>query len=58
MKGGELELLGPKSEADDETDEVTGEDGLAEALETIVPTENKHAEFRGDSYHRVRAYET
>lgn len=57
MRGGELELLGTTAQV-----YPNGEDGdtekLPPALEIIVPEENMHAEFRGDSLHRVRAYET
>lgn len=56
MKGGELELLGSPDSVYGPGG-YTGE-GLAPALEKIVPKENMHAEFRGDSLHRVRAYET
>lgn len=54
MTGGELELLGTDEEA-----YPGGERGAeAPAKETITPRENLWAEFRGDSLHRVRAYET
>lgn len=57
MRGGELELLGTIAQAypDDGEDDTKN---MPPALEIIVPKENMHAEFRGDSLHRVRAYET
>lgn len=53
MKGGELELLG-----DRETAFPNEEENEPKAIEAIAPTHNLHAEFRGDSFHRVRGYAT
>lgn len=53
MEGGELELLGSHEEA-----HGTGRPSPAPALESVTPKHNLHAEFRGDSVHRVRGYAT
>lgn len=54
MTGGELELLGTQEEAYPDGEH----DAEAPVMEKIEPKENLWAEFRGDSLHRVRAYET
>lgn len=53
MEGGELELLGTHMEANG-----PGRPSPAPTLESITPRHNLHAEFRGDSVHRVRGYAT
>lgn len=53
MQGGQLELLG-----DMKRYMTVGEGQELSPVETIVPKLNLHAEFRGDSYHRVRGYAT
>jgi hypothetical protein len=60
MQGGQLEILGDRETAYKKTVEVDGEEQPVQpdAIETIVPKHNLHAEFRGDSYHRVRGYAT
>lgn len=53
MEGGELELLGNHEDV-----YGPGRPSPAPALERITPRHNLHAEFRGDSVHRVRGYAT
>lgn len=52
MQGGQLELLGNMTTYSDA-------DGVEPPpIDSVFPVHNLHAEFRGDSYHRVRGYAT
>lgn len=55
MTGGQLELLGDGETAYSDTNKNLTE---IPPLESIAPKLNLHAEFRGDSFHRVRGYAT
>lgn len=52
MQGGQLELIGNLTKYSE-----TGSDEPP-PIESIFPKHNLHAEFRGDTYHRVRGYST